>query len=252
LLTIAPLGKGVIVKKVMLLCTLLVTSFIFSSCSPILQGAAAVTTVATMSNDRRSAGEIIDDKTLNFNLSNIVRKDAILEDMHINFMVYNKAVLMLGEAPSIEARDYLEKQIKQKIPKIRKFINEVSVMPNSSYLSRAKDGIITVQVDALFLDQEVFHPTHVRVITERKTVYLMGSVTKREAEHATNLATKAKNVDKVVKLFNYLLVRPAEEIERDNKRKVEAERRAELEAKKTELEAAQTALQQQINELSTN
>tara|TARA_B110000116_G_scaffold91109_1_gene79345 strand:+ start:2134 stop:2844 length:711 start_codon:yes stop_codon:yes gene_type:complete len=236
----------------MLLCTLLVTSFIFSSCSPILQGAAAVTTVATMSNDRRSAGEIIDDKTLNFNLSNIVRKDAILEDMHINFMVYNKAVLMLGEAPSIEARDYLEKQIKQKIPKIRKFINEVSVMPNSSYLSRAKDGIITVQVDALFLDQEVFHPTHVRVITERRTVYLMGSVTKREAEHATNLATKAKNVDKVVKLFNYLLVRPAEEIERDNKRKVEAERRAELEAKKTELEAAQTALQQQINELSTN
>jgi len=240
------------VKKVMLLCTLLVTSFIFSSCSPILQGAAAVTTVATMSNDRRSAGEIIDDKTLNFNLSNIVRKDAILEDMHINFMVYDKAVLMLGEAPSIEARDYLEKQIKQKIPKIRKFINEVSVMPNSSYLSRAKDGIITVQVDALFLDQEVFHPTHVRVITERKTVYLMGSVTKREAEHATNLATKAKNVDKVVKLFNYLLVRPAKEIERDNKRKVEAERRAELEAKKTELEAAQTALQQQINELSTN
>ena len=236
----------------MLLCTLLVTSFIFSSCSPILQGAAAVTTVATMSNDRRSAGEIIDDKTLNFNLSNIVRKDAILEDMHINFMVYNKAVLMLGEAPSIEARDYLEKQIKQKIPKIRKFINEVSVMPNSSYLSRAKDGIITVQVDALFLDQEVFHPTHIRVITERKTVYLMGSVTKREAEHATNLATKAKNVDKVVKLFNYLLVRPAEEIERDNKRKAEAERRAELEAKKTELEAAQTALQQQINELSTN
>ena len=236
----------------MLLCTLLVTSFIFSSCSPILQGAAAVTTVATMSNDRRSAGEIIDDKTLNFNLSNIVRKDAILEDMHINFMVYNKAVLMLGEAPSIEARDYLEKQIKQKAPKIRLFINEVSVMPNSSYLSRAKDGIITVQVDALFLDQEVFHPTHVRVITERRTVYLMGSVTKREAEHATNLATKAKNVDKVVKLFNYLLVRPAEEIERDNKRKVEAERRAELEAKKTELEAAQTSLQQQINELSTN
>jgi hypothetical protein len=80
----------------------------------------------------------------------------------------------------------------------------------------------------------------------------MGSVTKREAEHATNLATKAKNVDKVVKLFNYLLVRPAEEIERDIKRKAEAERRAELEAKKTELEAAQTALQQQINELSTN
>ena len=236
----------------MLLCALLVSSFILSSCSPVLQGAAAVTTVATMSNDRRSAGEILDDKALDLNLSNIVRKDTILEDMHINFMVYDKAVLMVGEAPSIEAREYLEKVIKQKAPKIKQLINEVSVMPNTGYLSRAKDGIITVQVEALFLDQEVFHPTHVLTMTERRTVYLMGSVTKREAEHATNLATKAKNVDKVVKLFNYLLVRPAEEIERDNKRKAEAERKAALEAKKAELEAAQTALQQQIDELSTN
>ena len=239
-------------KKVILLCTLLVASFILSSCAPIVQGAAAVTTVATMSNDRRSAGEILDDKTLDMNLSSIVRKDTILEDMHINFMVYNKAVLMAGEAPSTEAREYLEKQIKKNAPKMKQLINEVEVMPNSSYLSRAKDGIITVQIETLFLNQEVFHPTHVRVMTERRTVYLMGSVTKREAEHATNLVTKAKNVDKVVKLFNYLLVRPAAEIERDNKRKVEAERQAELEAKKAELEAAQAELQQQIDELNTN
>ena len=239
-------------KKVILLCTLLVASFIFSSCAPIVQGAAAITTVATMSNDRRSAGEILDDKTLDLNLSNMIRKDVILEDMHINFMVYNKAVLMVGEAPSAEARDYLEKQIKKKTPKMKKLINEVAVIPNSGYLSRAQDGIITVQIDALFLNQEIFHPSHVRVMTERKTVYLMGSVTKREAEHATNLATKAKNVDKVVKLFNYLLVRPAKEIERDNKRKMEAEKRVELEAKKAELEAEQTALQQQINELNAN
>ncbi len=244
--------QGVIVKKVILLCTLLVASFILSSCAPIVQGAAAVTTVATMSNDRRSVGEILDDKTLAMNLSSILRKDTILEDMHINFMVYNKAVLMAGEAPSTEAREYLEKQIKKNAPKMKQLINEVEVMPNSSYLSRAKDGIITVQIETLFLNQEVFHPTHVRVMTERRTVYLMGSVTKREAEHATNLTTKAKNVDKVVKLFNYLLVRPAAEIERDNKRKAEAERQAELEAKRAELEAAQAALQQQIDELNAN
>ena len=236
----------------MLLCALLLSSFILSSCLPIVQGAAAVTTVATMSNDRRSAGEILDDKTLDMNLSSIVRKDTILEDMHINFMVYNKAVLMAGEAPSTEAREYLEKQIKRNAPKMKQLINEVEVMPNSSYLSRAKDGIITVQIETLFLNQEIFHPTHVRVMTKRRTVYLMGSVTKREAEHATNLTTKAKNVDKVVKLFNYLLVRPAAEIERDNKRKAEAERQAELEAKRAELEAAQAALQQQIDELNAN
>ena len=69
---------------------------------------------------------------------------------------------------------------------------------------------------------------------------------------ATNVASKAKNVKQVVKLFNYLATRPAAEIEKDNKKKEEAEKRAILEAKKAELEAAQNELQQQIYELETN
>ena len=244
--------QGVIMKKVILLCALLVSSTILSSCSPIVQGAAAVTTVATMSNDRRSMGEIIDDKNLYTNLVNIVKKDPMLEDSHISFEVYDDSVLMTGETPSADLRNHLENTIKTKAKKMKQLINEVAVMKNSSYLARAKDGVITVQIETLFLNQEVFHPTHIRIHTERGTVYLMGAVTKREAEHATNVASKAKNVKKVVKLFNYLLVRPAEEIERDNKNKVEAEKRAALESKKAELEAAQSELQSQIDEINSN
>jgi len=239
-------------KKVIILFTLLISSTILSSCAPIVQGAAAVTTVATMSNDRRTMGEILDDKTLYMTLGNIVSKDMMLEDAHINFNVFNKSVLMVGEAPTDELKNYLEEIVMKKAPKVDKLINEVAVMPKSSYLSRAKDGVISVQIEALFLDQEVFHPAHVSVLTERGTVYLMGSVTKREAEQATNVASKAKNVKQVVKLFNYLMVRPAEEIERDNKKREDAEKRAALEAKKEELEALQNELQQQIYELETN
>ena len=237
-------------KKVIILSALLISSTILSSCIPIVQGAAAVTTVVTMSNDRRTMGEILDDKTLYMNLVNIVSKDSMLDDTHINFNVYNKSVLMAGEVPTDDLKNYLEETVKKKASKMNQLINEVAVMPNSSYLKRARDGVISVQIEALFLDQEVFHPAHVSVLTERATVYLMGSVTKREAEHATNVASKAKNVKQVVKLFNYLAVRPAAEIEKDNKKKEEAEKRAILEAKKAELEAAQNALQQQINELN--
>ena len=239
-------------KKVIILSALLISSTILSSCIPIVQGAAAVTTVATMSNDRRTMGEILDDKTLYMNLGNIVTKDSRLDDAHINFNVFNKAVLMTGEAPTDDLKNYLEELVKKKAKKMNKLSNEVAVMSNSSFLTRAKDGVISLQVEALFLDQEVFHPTHVSVLTERATVYLMGSVTKREAEHATNIASKAKNVKKVVKLFNYLTVRPAEEIERDNKKREEAEKKSVLEAKKAELEAAQNELQRQINELSSS
>ena len=80
----------------------------------------------------------------------------------------------------------------------------------------------------------------------------MGSVTKREAEHATNVASKAKNVKKVVKLFNYLMARPANEIEKDNKKKEAAIKRAELEAKLAEQEAIQNELTQQLYELGSD
>ena len=104
----------VIVRKVILLYALIVSSFILSACAPIVQSASAVGTVATMSDDRRSAGEILDDKALNYKLSSVVRKDTILDDMHINFMVYNKAVLMAGEPPSIEARESTSKKKSRK------------------------------------------------------------------------------------------------------------------------------------------
>ena len=238
-------------KKVIILCVIMVTSSILSSCAPLVQGAAAVTTVATMSNDRRTMGEILDDKTLYIELGNLVADDTMLDDSHINFNVYNQSVLMTGEAPDINTRDYLESIVKSKSPNIKQLVNEVDVMPKSSYLNRARDGVITVQVETLFFDQEVFHPSHVSVLTEKGVVYLMGSVTKREAEHATNIASKAKNVKKVVKLFNYLLARPSKEVERDNKKKESAEKRAELEAKKAELEVKQNELNQQLYELGS-
>ena len=239
-------------KKILILCSLMITSSIISSCAPIVQGAAAVSTVTTMSNDRRTMGEMIDDKTLNVDLSNMIAKDSMLDDAHINLNIYNQSVLVTGEAPSENTKEYLESIIKSKSAKIKQLINEVEVMPNSSYLDRAKDGVITVQIETLFFDQEVFHPRHVSVHTERGIVYLMGSVTKREAEHATNIATKAKNVKKVVKLFNYLMARPAKEVERDNKKKEIADKRAELEAKLAEQEAIQNELTQQLYELAVS
>lgn len=237
-------------KKVILLSALLIASTLLSACSTIVQGVTAVTSVATMTHDRRSAGTILDDKTLYIRLNNIVQEDVMLDDAHINFMIYDGVVLMTGEAPTAALKAHLEKQIKFRSSQMSQLVNEVTVMPTSSYLSRAKDNLITLQIEVLFQNQEVFHPTHVRVLTERETVYLMGAVTKREAENATNQAAKAQSVGKVIKLFSYLSKRPADEIERDNLKLAEAEKRAALEAKKAELEAAQAALQQQIDSLN--
>jgi len=239
-------------KKLIFLLALLIAPLLLSSCSPVVQGATAVGAIASVGIDRRSAGEILDDQTLYMQVGSVVRDDQLLENAHLKFMVYNKAVLVAGEVSSEEAKTYLTKQLKQNALNMKQLINEATVMPSIGYFSRTKDNIITLQIETLFQNQEVFHPIHVKVMTERQIVYLMGSVTKREAEHATNQAAKAKNVVKVVKLFDYLSARPAEEIKKENQNKDEAERKEALEAKKAELEAAQKELQKQLDELYTN
>ena len=237
-------------KNIVMLSTLLFTLLFLSSCSPIASGVAVIAQdVTSTSNDRRSPGELIDDKNIQQKLNNIIKNDLMFEDSHIKFLVYDKSVAIFGEAPSGEVSSHLDKEIKSKIPTIKKTINEIKLAKNISYLSRTKDGLITAQIEALFLNQEVFHPNHVLVKTNNQTVYLMGAVTKREAEHATNVVSTAKNVMEVVKLFNILAVRPAAEIERDNLKFEKEKKITELETRKRKLELEQNELSLQLETL---
>ena len=226
----------------------ILSSIFLSGC--IVSTASTVSTVVSVTNERRTTGEMIDDKTTGLRLLTWSTEGRKLGDAHVNFMSFDRVVLATGEAPNNNIRSYIVKQVQVIDPKVKSVINEIIVGPNSGYLSRIKDAAITTQVEVLFQNQEVFHPTHVKVMTENQTVYLMGKVTKREADKAATTAAKAKGVRKVVKLFDYLKTRPAAEIERDNQRRIAEEKQAELDKKRAELEAEKAKIQQQINILT--
>ena len=234
-------------KKTLLLSTLILSSIFLSGC--IVSTASTVSTAISVANERRTTGEMIDDKTIGLRLLAWSTKDQNLSDAHVNFMSFDRIVLVAGEAPNGDVRSYIVKQIQVADPKVRKVINEIVIGPNSGYLSRVKDAAITTQVEVLFQDQEVFHPTHIKVMTENQTVYLMGEVTKREADKAAKTAAKAKGVKKVVKLFDYLKTRPAAEIEQDRKREIAAQKEIERKKQQAEIADKKAELKRQIKEL---
>ena len=239
-------------KKIFLLTFLIINSLLLTSCLPAIHSATTVGTTITVTNDRRTAGEVLDDRTIAFKLFAWPSADVALDEAHLNFMVYDKNVLVTGEAPSDAVRNYAINQAQLQDAKIIQVFNEVTIGPSSGLLSRAKDSAITLQVEALFHDQEVFHPTHVRVMTENQTVYLMGAVTQREAISAVKAATRAKGVKKVVKLFNYLKTRPAAEIERDRQRELAKQKEFALKQKQAELDAQKAKLKQELRALGGN
>jgi osmotically-inducible protein OsmY len=59
-------------------------------------------------------------------------------------------------------------------------------------------------VKARFADAAKFSPTHVKVVTERGIVYLMGIVTRPEGEAAGQIASTTSGVVRVVKVFEYM------------------------------------------------
>ena len=66
------------------------------------------------------------------------------------------------------------------------------------------DSYLTSKVKVRFVDQRKFQVNHVKVVTENNVVYLLGMVTRKEAENAVEIARTTGGVQKVVKLFEYL------------------------------------------------
>jgi len=182
------------------------------ACAALLQGCAgavvsgAATGAATV-HDRRSVGTVIDDEVIELKAADSLFSDQELYDnTHINVTSYNNIVLLSGEAPNESLRGRIYANV-SKIQKVRKIHNEIAIAAPSSLLTRSSDSLVTSKVKFKFFNIEGlkgFDPTRVKVVTENGTVYLMGLLTRDEAEAVTAVTRTVSGVQHVVLLFEYL------------------------------------------------
>jgi osmotically-inducible protein OsmY len=169
-------------------------------CFPVVATGAG--TAVLMAEDRRTSGIYIEDQGIELKASN--RLDEKFKDtVHINVTSYNRAVLMTGEVPSDATKREAETTVRG-VPNVGNVFNELAIGGNSSYTSRSNDSYLTSKVKVRFVDLGKFQANHVKVVTENNVVYLLGIVTRKEAENAVEIARTTGGVQKVVKLFEYL------------------------------------------------
>jgi osmotically-inducible protein OsmY len=184
----------------------LVFTFALLSAVPMLNGcvAAAIGGAAAggyvVGEERRTAGTLTDDQTIEFRLSNRISEK--YPTAHVNSTAYNRYVLLTGEAPSPEARLEIE-TIARGVQDVRGTYNELIVGPASPLSTRTNDTWLTSKVKTRFIDARKFNPVHVKVVTEAGTVYLMGLVKRAEGDAATEIARTTSGVRRVVKVFEY-------------------------------------------------
>jgi osmotically-inducible protein OsmY len=174
---------------------------------PLVAGCAAVVIGATagagvlVAVDRRSTGIRASDQAI----ESKVTKDTANRwpsGVHLNVTSYDGKVLLTGEVPTAAIRDEIG-QIAQSTEYVRGVNNELVVGPETEYGARTQDTYITAKVKSRLIEGGRFDANNVKVVTERRVVYLMGIVSREEGDAAAEIAAATTDVARVVKLFEY-------------------------------------------------
>jgi osmotically-inducible protein OsmY len=168
---------------------------------PLVLGGAMVggTMVAT---DRRTSGAQLEDEGIELRALSRIREN-LGERVHVNVNSYNRQVLLTGEVPNAQDRQLVE-QVVSRVENVRSIVNELAILGISTLTQRSSDALVTGRVRASLVDAKDVYANAFRVVTERGTTYLMGRVTQREADRATELARSASGVQKVVRIFEII------------------------------------------------
>jgi osmotically-inducible protein OsmY len=180
---------------------LLASSALLSGCGALLLGGAAVGSVLVFT-DRRTSGTQLEDQAIELKATNRAR-EIVGDRGHVNATSYNRVVLLTGEVPSDADKMAVERSV-SRVDNVKSTVNELAVMGPTSMTARSNDTILSSKVKATFVDAKDLHANAFKVISERGTVYLMGRVTDREADRATELARSVSGVQRVVRVFEVI------------------------------------------------
>lgn len=153
--------------------------------------------------ERRTAGSYIDDGNIETKIRTFVQTDAdVRPDTHISTVSYNGIVLLTGEARNAKVRELVVKYAKETAG-VKKVVDEMRITGTAGFGSRSNDTWITTKVKSVLAGKGGLLADRVKVLTESSVVYLMGIVTKDEAESAVAITRQIDGVTRVVKVFEY-------------------------------------------------
>jgi osmotically-inducible protein OsmY len=182
--------------RILVACVLVAATLLTQGCV----GLAAVGVGATALSiaDRRTAGIQLEDENIEWKARKLQLEN--FKDAHLNVTSFNLQLLLTGEVPTEKVKMDLAASM-AKIPSVKVVHNELLVAGNSSVVSRSGDSLVTASVKTRFIGNKHFSSNHVKVVTEGGTVYLMGMVSKEEADAAVEIARNTSGVSKVVRVF---------------------------------------------------
>ncbi|MFV0680654.1 BON domain-containing protein [Ottowia sp.] len=174
---------------------------VLSGCTAAVVGGAAAGGGLVMA-DRRSPQTQYADQAIELQADSRV-SEALNKQGHYNVISYYRKVLLTGEVATAEDRQKAQAAVAG-VPEVVGVVNELAVMPDSALSQRSSDTYVTSKVKTNLLNANGVPANSIKVVTERGTVYLMGRLTRRETELATEVARTTSGVERVVRVVDFI------------------------------------------------
>ena len=153
----------------------------------------------------RTLGSKIDDSLIETKVAvNVAKADPALDrDSHVVVISYNGVVLLAGQTPRADLKNKAEQAAKE-VQKVKTVHNELQILQPSSLAARSNDTWLTTKIKSQMLADANVPSTRIKVLTENGIVYMLGLVTRKEGDLATQVVQGVDGVQKIVRLFEYI------------------------------------------------
>ena len=191
-----------IFSRITLLSLTLCSSLLLNSCAEVIN-ATTRKPIEMKANERTMGAKLSDNEIETAAKVNIKKADPQLEYAHVNIDSFNGIVLLTGQVPSEALRNLVADTV-YKLSPVREIHNELVVSEPTNFAARTKDTWISTKIKAQLVADSETESRRIHFITENQVVFLMGIVTRAEADRIVNMVSHTSDVQKVVKVFEYL------------------------------------------------
>ena len=152
----------------------------------------------------RTPGGVIDDEVVETMVARrIDAADQRLSRSHINVDSYDGIVLLTGQVENGELRELAENSVGE-VKRIRRVHNELKIGGPISLVARTNDNWLETKVKSRLIANPDVVASRIKVVVEDGVVYLIGIVSRQQADATVTVTKNVFGVQKIVKVFDYL------------------------------------------------
>ncbi len=168
-----------------------ITHFLLAACSIIYE-----------QDPRHPKAEWYDNQ-FGIELAGIVNKPPYRGEARVNAASYEGNVLLIGQVRTLALKNQLLEQVRR-IPGVKHVYEQIRLRAPLPLTQVSNDTWLTTKIKSALIASKKLRSVDIKVMTENSEVFLLGYVTKAQADEATEIARNISGVTQVIQVFQYV------------------------------------------------